>query len=74
VVELKDSKSKAYSDSESNPEGGRQIIDAEPSAIVATTKFHPSEPEELEEGECLFHSKNVGKGSSTSFHYQYRKS
>ena len=28
----------------------------EPSAIVATTKVQPSEPEELEEWECLFHS------------------
>jgi hypothetical protein len=43
-------------DSKSNPEGGKWIIDVEPSAIVATTKVQPSEPEEQEEGECLFHS------------------
>ena len=53
---MKASELETYSDSESNPEGGKHIIDAEPSATVATTKVHPSEPEELEEGECLFHS------------------
>jgi hypothetical protein len=56
MVELKDFESEADSDSESNPEGGKRIIDVEPSATVATTKFWLSEPEEPEEGECLFHS------------------
>jgi hypothetical protein len=55
VAELKASESEDDYDSESNPEGGKNIIDAEPSAMVATTKVRPSEPEELEEGECLFH-------------------
>jgi hypothetical protein len=44
MVELKDSESEVDSDSESNPEGGKQIIDVEPSAIVTTTKIRPSEP------------------------------
>jgi hypothetical protein len=39
VVELNASELEAKSDSESNPEGGNRIIDVEPSAIVATTKF-----------------------------------
>jgi hypothetical protein len=56
VVEMKDSESEVYSDSESNLEGGKWIIDAEPSAIVSTTKVQPSETKEPEEGECLFHS------------------
>jgi hypothetical protein len=56
VVELKVFELEANSYSESNPEGGKQIIDDKPSATVATTKFWPSEPEELEEGESLFHS------------------
>jgi hypothetical protein len=47
VVELKSFESEADSNSKSNPEGGKQIIDVEPSATVATTKFHTSEPEEL---------------------------
>jgi hypothetical protein len=34
----------------------RQIIHAEPSATVAATKLQPSELDEPEEGEHLFHS------------------
>jgi hypothetical protein len=56
VAKVKASESDAGSDSESELERGRQIIDAEPSAIVATTKLQPDEPDEPEEGECLFHS------------------
>jgi len=33
-------------DSKSNLEGGKQIIDVEARAIVATTKVHPSKPKE----------------------------
>jgi hypothetical protein len=39
VVEVISSESDAGYDSESEPEKGRQIIDVEPSAIVATTKI-----------------------------------
>jgi hypothetical protein len=56
VAEVKASESDAGSDSESKPERGRQIIDAEPSATIATTKLQPGEPDEPEEGEHLFHS------------------
>jgi hypothetical protein len=37
VIELKASKSEADYDSESNPEGGNQIINVEPNATVTTT-------------------------------------
>jgi hypothetical protein len=67
VVELKASESEVDSDSESNPEGGNHIINVEPSAMVATTKFWPSEPKELEEGERLFHSQIWVKGASIHF-------
>jgi hypothetical protein len=67
VTELKASESEANSDSESSPEGGKQIIDVEPSATVSTTKFHPSEPEEPEEGEHLFHSQMWVKGDLLPF-------
>ena len=53
VAELKASKSDASSNPESEPEKGKQIIDADPSSIVATTKIQRENPEE---GECLFHS------------------
>jgi len=56
AVELKSSESDAGFDSESELEKGKWIIDAEPNAIIATTKVHPSELEEPEEGGRLFHS------------------
>jgi hypothetical protein len=56
VAELKASNSEVDSDFESNPEGGKWIINAEPRARVATTKVWPRELEEQEEGEHLFHS------------------
>jgi hypothetical protein len=51
MVELKASKSKVDFDSESNPEGGKWIINVEPSATVATTKVQQSELKEPKEGE-----------------------
>jgi hypothetical protein len=56
MVELKASKSEVDFDSELNLEGGKRIINVEPSAMVTTTKVRSSEPEEPEEGDCLFHS------------------
>jgi hypothetical protein len=54
VVEMKASKSEEDSDSESNPEGGKWIIDVEPSAIVATTKVHPSNQKNQRKGNASF--------------------
>jgi len=60
VAELKASKSYACSDPESEPDKGndkgKQIIDAEPSATIATAKVQKNEPKYPEEGEHLFHS------------------
>jgi hypothetical protein len=67
VAEVKASDSDAGSDSERKPKRERQIIDVEPSATVATTKLHPSEPNEPEEGECLFHSQMSIKGTPLHF-------
>jgi hypothetical protein len=39
VAELKSSESEVDYDSESNPEGGKRIIDVEPNSMFATTKF-----------------------------------
>jgi hypothetical protein len=55
------------SNSESEPEKGRQIIDAKPSATVATAKIQPSEPDEPEEGRQIFHSQMWMKGTSLHF-------
>jgi hypothetical protein len=67
MVELKAFESKDDSDSESNPEGGKHIINVEPNSTIATTKFRPSKPKELEEGEHLFHSQMWVKGASIHF-------
>ena len=44
------------SDSDSEMDKGKQIINAEPSVVVATSQIQPEDPEESEEGEHLFHS------------------
>jgi hypothetical protein len=67
VAEVKASESDAGSDSKLEPERGRPIIDAERSATVSTTKLHPGEPDEPEEGERLFHSQMWVKGTPLHF-------
>jgi hypothetical protein len=67
MAEMKTSESEVDSDSESNPEGGKQIINVECNSNVATTKVHPSNPEEPKEGECLFHSQMWVKGAPLHF-------
>jgi hypothetical protein len=67
VAEVKAFESDVGSDSESEPERGRWIIDVEPSATVATTKLQPDEPDEPEEGEHLFHSQMWVKGTLLHF-------
>ena len=57
----------ACSESESEPdkvnEKWKQIIDADPNAIVSTTKIQKEEMEDPEEEERLFHSQMWVKGS-----------
>jgi hypothetical protein len=67
VAEVKAFESDADSDSETEPKRGRQIIDVEPSVTVATTKLQPGEPDELEEGQHLFHSQTWVKGTLLHF-------
>jgi hypothetical protein len=55
------------SNSELEPKRGRQIIDTEPSATVATTKLQHGEPDEPKEGEHLFHSQMWVKGTPLHF-------
>ena len=58
VAELKALELDAVSDPESEPnkgnDKGKKIIDADPNAIVATTKIQREGPEDPEEGERLF--------------------
>jgi hypothetical protein len=55
------------SDSDSDTNKRRQIIDAKPTATVATTTIQPEEPEDPEEGEHLFHSQMWVKGTPLHF-------
>jgi hypothetical protein len=63
VVEIKDKELNPDSESDSENTGKRQIIDADPTAIVATTTIQLEEPTDPEEGECLFHSQMWVKGT-----------
>jgi hypothetical protein len=67
VVEMKESDFEVDFDSKSNEKGGKRIIDVELSATLTTTKVQPSELEELEEGERLFHSQMWVKGDPLHF-------
>jgi hypothetical protein len=67
VAEVKAFESDASSDSESETERGRWIIDTEPSSTISTTKLQHGEPDEPEEGEHLFHSQMWVKGTLLHF-------
>ena len=71
MAELKVSESDACFDNESEldkgNDKGKQIIDADPNATIATAKIQRSEPEDPEEEERLFHSQMWVKGSPLQF-------
>jgi hypothetical protein len=68
VAEIKDKESNPDSKSDSENIGKRQIIDADPTAIVTTTTIQPEEPTDPEEGEAPFSFTNVGEGDPTAFY------
>jgi hypothetical protein len=67
VAEIKDKELNPDSESDFENIGKRQIIDADPTAIVATATIQPKEPTDPEEGECLFHSQMWVKGTPLHF-------
>ena len=71
MAELKAPELDEFSNLESEPDKGndkgKQIIDVDPSAIVATTKLQREDPKDPEEGEHLFHSQMWVKGSPLQF-------
>jgi hypothetical protein len=67
VAEIKDKELNLDSESDSENTVKRQIIDADPTAIVATATIQPEEPIDPEEGECLFHSQMWVKGTPLHF-------
>jgi hypothetical protein len=67
VAKIKDKDSNPDSESNCENNGKGQIIDTNPTAIVATATIQPEEPTDPEEGECLFHSQMWVKGTSLHF-------
>jgi hypothetical protein len=67
VVELKERELKHDLNFDSKHNIGKQIIDAKPNATIAATTIQPEEPEELEEGERLFHSQMWVNGTPLHF-------
>jgi hypothetical protein len=67
VVELKETESSPNQTLIQKIIKGDKIIDAEPTATVMTTTIQPEEPEDPEEGECLFHSQMWVKGTPLHF-------
>jgi hypothetical protein len=56
VAEIKDKEPNPDSKSDSKNTGKGQIIDVDPTTIVATATIQTEEPTNPKEGECLFHS------------------
>jgi hypothetical protein len=67
VAEIKDKEPNPDSESDYENIGKRQIIDADPTAIVMTATIQLEEPTDPEEGECLFHSQMWVKGTPLHF-------
>ena len=70
MAEIKSSESDPNSDSEpnaTNAHNGRHIIDADPTAIIATAQIQLEDPEESEAEERLFHSQMWVKGMPLHF-------
>jgi hypothetical protein len=63
VAEIKDKESNLDLESDYENIDRRQIIDEDPTALVATTTIQPEEPTDPEEGEHLFHSQMWVKGT-----------
>jgi hypothetical protein len=72
VAQIKDKEMNPDSDSDSKNTSKRQIIDADPTAIVATKEIQPEEPRDPKEGEHLFHSHVWVKGTPLHFIFDSR--
>jgi hypothetical protein len=67
VAKIKEKELNPDSEYDYENTGKGQIIDADPTAIVATAAIQPEEPTDPEEGECLFHSQMWVKGAPLHF-------
>ena len=64
---MKSSEASPGSDSNSNKDKGKKIIDVDPSGTIATTNIQLEELENPKEGVILFHSQPFVKGSLLHF-------
>jgi hypothetical protein len=67
MVKLKETELSPESESDSDNNKRRQLIDEKPTTIVMTTTIQPEEPKDPEEGEHLFHSQMWVKGTPLHF-------
>jgi hypothetical protein len=67
VAEIKDKEPNPDSEFDYENAAKRQIIDADPTAIVATATIQLEEPTDPEEGEHIFHSQMWVKGTPLHF-------
>jgi hypothetical protein len=67
VAEIKDKEPNPDLESDSENNGKRQIIDIDPTAIVAPATIQPEEPTDPKEGDRLFHSQMWVKGTLLHF-------
>jgi hypothetical protein len=67
VAEIKNKEPNPDLESDSKNTSKGQIIDADPTTIVATATIQPEEPTDLEEGEHLFYSHMWVKGTPLHF-------
>jgi hypothetical protein len=67
VAEIKDKEPNPDLESNSENTDKGQIIDEDPTAIVATTTIQPEEPTYIKEGEHIFHSQMWVKGTPLHF-------
>jgi hypothetical protein len=67
VAKIKDKEPNPDSESDSENNGKRQIIDTNPTAIVVTIAIQLEEPTDPKEGEHLFHSHMWVKGTPLHF-------
>jgi hypothetical protein len=67
LAELKEIEPRLDSDSDSDTNKRRHLIDEEPIATVTTATIQPEEREDPEEGERLFHSNMWVKGTPLHF-------
>jgi hypothetical protein len=67
LVEIKENELELGSDSNSEHNKGKLIINAQPTATIMTTTIQPEELEEIEKGKRLFHSQMWVKGTPLHF-------